>query len=45
MIDWKLQPTSRKGDLQTDMPFAAYPPGMYKALAAMAVSASAAMNN
>ncbi len=36
MIDWTLQPTHRTGDMTTDMPFAAYAPGFYTAIAAMA---------
>mmetsp|Transcript_17931 Transcript_17931/g.53969 ORF Transcript_17931/g.53969 Transcript_17931/m.53969 type:complete len:526 (+) Transcript_17931:343-1920(+) len=36
MIDWTLAPTHRRGDLTTDMPFAAYAPGLYHAIASMA---------
>jgi hypothetical protein len=36
LIDWKLQPTHRTGDMTTDMPFPAYAPGLYTAIAAMA---------
>lgn len=35
-LDWTLQPTHRRGDMTTDMPFPAYPPGMYHAIASMA---------
>jgi beta-glucosidase/6-phospho-beta-glucosidase/beta-galactosidase len=36
LIDWTLQPTHRTGDMTTDMPFPAYAPGLYTAIAAMA---------
>ncbi len=36
MIDWTMQPTHRRGDMSTDMPFAAYAPGLYHAIAAVA---------
>ena len=36
MLDWTLRPTHRTGDMTTDMPFVAYPPGLYTAIAAMA---------
>ena len=31
MLDWHFAPTSRKGEVMTDMPFPLYPPGMYQA--------------
>lgn len=35
VINWMMQPTSRKGDIKTDMPFAAYAPGLYEGIACM----------
>ena len=30
MLDWHYAPTSRTGEVMTDMPFPLYPPGMYQ---------------
>ena len=30
MLDWHYAPTSRRGEVMTDMPFPLYPPGMYQ---------------